>query len=662
MVTNGTVTQYVPGKEEWTAYVERLDFYFLANDIAAEAKKRAILLNACGPSTYKLIRILLPADELAAKTYAELVTLVQGYYAPKPSKIMQRFKFNTRTRREGESIAAFVAALREIAEHCEYAATLSEMLRDRIVCGVRHEGIQKRLLAEKELTYKEAYELALSMESAERDTKNIKFENSARTATGAGGEVHFTRTHRNYPAMAPPKRQKEAGKRGPIVCYRCGADHLAPDCPFKGSTCTFCKKVGHIEKACKNKRQKPTSSRAHHVAKVDDDDDNENPYYLFNLSNDPSQDAMLVEVTLNDVNVSMELDTGASHSLINKGTYQRVSARPLQHTNVNLKTYTGESISLLGTAPVLVKHGEKQEELMVYVVDGEGPNIMGRDWLNHFKVSLQGIYNLVGTHTTSDLEEVLSKHADAFSKGLGKLKGFKAKLYIEPGAKPKFCKARTVSWAMKDLVTAELDRLDSEGIISPVQFSRWAAPIVPVMKKDGTVRLCVDYSITVNPVLLPDPYLLPRVEELFAWSSGSKRFTKLDLAQAYLQFEVDQESRELLAINTPKEVFQYNRLPFGVSTAPAIFQRTMESLLKGCKSVCVYIDDILLTGANESEHLSTLDKVLTRLVAAGLKLNLSKCRFMLSKVEYLGHTIDEHGLHPQKKRLKLSRRLPTQLM
>ena len=74
----------------------------------------------------------------------------------------------------------------------------------------------------------------------------------------------------------------------------------------------------------------------------------------------------------------MEFDTGASLSLINKGTYQRVSAHPLQHTNVNLKTYTGESISLLGTAPVLVKHGEKQEELMVYVVDGEGLNLMGR--------------------------------------------------------------------------------------------------------------------------------------------------------------------------------------------------------------------------------------------------------------------------------------------
>ena len=210
MATHGTVTQYVPGKEEWTAYVERLNFYFLANDIAAEAKKRAILLNACGPSTYKLIRSLLPADELAAKTYAKLVTLVQGYYAPKPSKIMQRFKFNTRTRREGESIAAFIAALREIAEHCEYAATLSEILRDRIVCGVRHE---KRLLAEKELTYKKAYELALSMESAERDTKNIKFENSGRTTTGAGGEVHFTRTHRNSPAKAPPNDKRRLARR-----------------------------------------------------------------------------------------------------------------------------------------------------------------------------------------------------------------------------------------------------------------------------------------------------------------------------------------------------------------------------------------------------------------------------------------------------------------
>ena len=86
------------------------------------------------------------------------------YYEPEPSPIVQRYKFNTRNRASGESIAAYVAALRELAEHCDYGASLSEMLRDRLVCGVNHEGIQKKLLAEKDLDYDKAYGIAVAIE------------------------------------------------------------------------------------------------------------------------------------------------------------------------------------------------------------------------------------------------------------------------------------------------------------------------------------------------------------------------------------------------------------------------------------------------------------------------------------------------------------------
>lgn len=108
-------------------------------------KKRAILLSACGPKTYALIRNL-TGEKPTTKSYSEIVKLVETAYDPRPSVIVQRFKFNSRNRSTEETVSTYVAALRNLAEHCKFS-DLAEMLRDRLVCGINHSGIQKRLLS-----------------------------------------------------------------------------------------------------------------------------------------------------------------------------------------------------------------------------------------------------------------------------------------------------------------------------------------------------------------------------------------------------------------------------------------------------------------------------------------------------------------------------------
>ena len=213
-------------------------------------------------------------------------------------------------------------------------------------------------------------------------------------------------------------------------------------------------------------------------------------------------------------------------------------------------------------------------------------------------------------------------------------------------------------FAYREKVEAELVKLESLGIISPVQFSNWAAPIVPVAKKDNTVRLRGDYKITVNQASSVDSYPLPRVEEFFARLAGGKQFSKLDLSQAYLQLPLDEKSKEYVTINTHKGLYRYNRLPFGVSSAPGIFQRCMENLLRDIKGVAVYLDDILVTGATTEEHLRNLAAVLARLQAAGLRLNKSKCFFLCDRIVYLGHAIDADGLHPTEDKVKAIKEVP----
>ena len=216
---------------------------------------------------------------------------------------------------------------------------------------------------------------------------------------------------------------------------------------------------------------------------------------------------------------------------------------------------------------------------------------------------------------------------------------------MRPDVNPKFCKARPVPFAIRGAIEAELESLEQSGIIHPVTHSNWAAPIVAVPKKDGRFRICGDYKVTINRALEIDQYPLPKPDDLFATLAGGKQFSKLDLSQAYQQLLLDEESAKLVTINTHRGLYRYSRLPFGVASAPAMFQQVMDTILQGIPGVICYLDDILVTGRDEADHLNHLAAVLERLQRHGVRVKREKCAFLQASVEYLGHQVDADGLH-----------------
>ena len=253
---------------------------------------------------------------------------------------------------------------------------------------------------------------------------------------------------------------------------------------------------------------------------------------------------------------------------------------------------------------------------------------------------------LKSSTVTKPLKEILERHAAVFTDELGTIAGVTAKILVDPTVQPRFCKPHPIPYALHARIEAELERLESQGIIEPVTTSEWAAPIVPVVKRDGTIQVCGDYKLTTNNTALVDSYPLPQVEDLFASVAVGQAFSKLDLAHAYLQLPLDEASEPLLTINTSKGLHQYRHLPFGVSSTPAIFQRTIKSILRGLPHTSVYLDDILVTGHSEKEHLRNLEAVLQRLEEAGIRLKQKKCAFLLPEVDYLGHHLSAEGLRP----------------
>ena len=141
-----------------------------------------------------------------------------------------------------------------------------------------------------------------------------------------------------------------------------------------------------------------------------------------------------------------------------------------------------------------------------------------------------------------------------------------------------------------------------------------------------------------------DQYPLPRPDDIFASLSGGSKFTVLDLLQAYNQLQLDDRSKKLVTINTHHGLYSYNRLPFGVASAPAVFQRTMEQILQGIDGVACYIDNFVITGKTDQEHLDRLEEVLKRLSKHGVRAKKAKSRFFLDSVEFLGHLIDADGI------------------
>ena len=162
--------------------------------------------------------------------------------------------------------------------------------------------------------------------------------------------------------------------------------------------------------------------------------------------------------------------------------------------------------------------------------------------------------------------------------------------------------------------------------------------MVHVPKADGTSCSWGDNPVTVNPQLHVPQYPIPLPEDVFLKLRGGQRFTKLDVKSAYQQLPLDPESQQFVTINTHRGLYRYKRLPFGIASSPALFQRTMDIILQGLDHVASIQDDILITGKDE-EHMKNLNSVLSRLDHYSLRLQLSKCKFIQKSATYMGSVI-----------------------
>ena len=337
-----------------------------------------------------------------------------------------------------------------------------------------------------------------------------------------------------------------------------------------------------------------------------------------------------VAVYISGERVLFQLDTAASVSVVGEHIYKtQMSHFTLAPAGLSLTSYSGDPIDVLGKINVPVEYDGQSEILPLIVVGGDKPALLGRNWLSRLKLDWGKIF-AVRNNAQLDTDSLLTEYDSVFSENVGEIRGFEADVHVDDDVQPIFKKAHQVPFAIRDRIKAQLQTGIDKGVFTVVKSSEWASPQVTVVKPSGDFRLCGDYKVTVNQVLKSDPYPLQSANDLFATLNGAKYFSKIDLTDAFQQPKLSDRSKALLTVNTIMRLLTCNRLPYVIKTAPQIFQRVMDDMLKGIEGVTCYIDDILICSNTETEHYDVLRQVLCRLQEHNVRARMNKCCFLQS--------------------------------
>ena len=267
---------------------------------------------------------------------------------------------------------------------------------------------------------------------------------------------------------------------------------------------------------------------------------------------------LVVETHINGTDIKMKVDTGASRSIIIMETYKTITCKldSLRYTNNKLRTFSGGVTKPEGTIGASFMYENQCLVVPFVVANTKDPNLLGRDVLRLLRFNWERLLNAYYVRTDNCLNKTLSEYKEIYRSKMATLKGFEVELTVDPGCKPKFCKARPVSYALNKRIKKKLKRLVKDGIYEPIQYCKWKAPIVLVLKDDGTVKVFWENKQTTNQAFLCDKYPVPKTKDLFVTLNGGEIFSKLCLSHAYQQLLLSPEPHPLLTVNSHKDLFQ----------------------------------------------------------------------------------------------------------
>jgi len=581
------------------------------------------------------------------------------FVEPKSNPVFARYKFYNE-KQSDDTIDEYVARLTISARNCDFGDRTDEMVRDRIVFGCASEKVRERLIEKgKDLTLELAVQIAQSseyskkqmaeMSCAEKDVDFVRKRDTRPTDQRTDRGRSDRGRARNRTARNPRRRADTSRYQEPetSLCFRCGRERhkTVYDCPAMGQMCNKCAKMNHFAKMCKS-----DTKNIHCVDDADASRDSRDPseFYVYTVGDFTSQNNAVVKLTFGHQNqnksIDAKIDTGSQVNILPSHLFERLELHdPLLPPDIKLTSYTGDQLSIQGKINLRCAYQNKHTRAEFYVVKQPHAPAL----LNLQTASDLGLIKLtfaVDKQTPLDKSNIMTEFPDVF-QGIGTFAGT-CHIQLKENAIPVVNPVRKVPIALRDKLKAELQSMESQGIISKVtEPTDWVNALVCVEKpKTGKLRICIDPK-ALNDAIKRPHYPMHDISDITSQLNGAKYFSVLDATKGYYSCVLSEESSLLTTFATPFGRFKWNRLAMGLRSSQDIFNRKMDEILEGLPGVASIVDDVICWGQTKSEHDENLRRLLTRAQEKGLKFNPEKLAVGQSEVKYFGHVISDKGMY-----------------
>ena len=648
--------------DNWRYFHESWSNYSLATDLGRRGApvEVATLLSVMGRDAHEVYKNLDLSDD-AKKDPKEILKGLDNHFVPSKNVIFERYMFNSATQ-DDDSIEGYLNRLRKLASTCKFGNLCDELIRDRLVIGVKDNGVRRRMLRESELTLVKALDIA---RAAERTTVQMrKLE---------GDEpIHAVKTKRT------PRPTSSSSSK---TCKYCGQTHERGKCPAYGKTCAICKKSNHFAKVCRSKaagnstndkeeESNRKTKKIHQLEEFSSDEEYDSDRTIYAVKGKGSP-KYIIRPALRIpgkrwCDIKLQIDNGASVNCLLERDFNNLAPDARQHmrsTDTTLTSYSGDPIKPIGEIKLEVKiDGKETTALFMIIPTGPCSLLSGAtsEALQIMTIRKDLLIHLVSNESISTKEEVLKQYKDVFI-GLGDIGQYH--IDLDEKARPVQDAPRTVPVALRDELKRKLKQMVAEKILAKVdEPTDWISSAVYV-KKPGKLRVCLDPKQLNKHVQIPK-YRMPTLDDITSNIAKAKIFSVCDAKDGFLQVRLDDASANLTTFHTPFGRHKWLRLPFGICSAPEEFQRRTLEILEGLKGVYVKADDVLITGEGDTLAEATADhdenflRFMDRCREKNFKLNKEKLRFKQSSVRYHGHILSSDGIKPDPEKVEAVTEMP----
>lgn len=579
-------------------------------------------------------------------------------------------------KQESESIDEFLTKLRVLAKPCQLGVLEERLLAYKVITANKWPHLRKRLITCGDITLAKAVDECRLEEVSVPRLMALEAEREK--------EVNYIR----------PRRENNEKK----YCKFCGGRHIFEKgvCPALGQKCRKCKAKNHFEKMC------PTNKGAIKKRKVkqvlnnsDESDDSES--IVYSESEESGEERQIGKIynnaskgghVLADLQLKVdgrwekvicELDTGANTSLIGYNCLRKLLGKKdpeLLPSEFKLQSFGGNPIPVLGEVKLPCRHNGQRVTLVLQVVDVDHRPLLSAnvcDVLGLVKFCNTVAYKRPEKATVpSDVwkihrieaNRIVDEYSDVFD-GYGSIEG-EVILEVDPDVPPLIQQPRRIPIALRGKLKMELDNLEKNGIIvKEHQHTKWVSNILLVNRTSSgeSFRICLD-PIPLNKALKRPNLQFLTLDEVLPELSNAKVFSTVDAKKGFWQVVLDEASSKLTTFWTPFGRYRWTRLPFGISSAPEIFQMKMREVLDGLEGVECLADDVLIYGRGETleeamnDHNRCLKQLFERLKQHNVKLNRSKLNLCQPSVKFFGHLLTDRGLQADNSKLSVIRNYP----